>query len=450
MSNSEPADAMSHLAELIAIKARGSTPGEASVSFDLTDILAADSQPAFRRFLEIALRLCNAGSAGLSLLRFNREGQAVIRWQAVSGALASHEGIESPRDFSPCGLCLDAAKTTILSEPERAFPSLRALPPLISEDLIVPLYDDTDAPIGTLWIAHHDAASHFGAADTRIAQQMALLLQRALQAFDAEKGGRISLALLASHALEQRAAAHDLSEQCSRREHAEASESKMRQILAFKDAEIQEAHHRVKNTIQVAASFLQLQARKSSSTAVSMALQEAYCRLQLLANVHELLYTGADTARKIPMPKLLQAVAETLERSFTEKSAQVRLCMDIEPIMLAANDAIPLALLANEAITNAYKHAFPGARTGEISVTLCRTAGQELVLQICDDGIGLSSLPDGSSSGLRLIQGFAAQLGGALAFAAAAGSTGTAIKLTVPGRAESARAAEPRVAASQD
>ena len=92
---------------------------------ELSMILADDPQAAIGRLLEIAIRLCNAGSAGLSLLQFNQSGESRIHWQTVRGALATHQGVDQPRDVSPCGLCLDVGATILIGHPERVFASLR-------------------------------------------------------------------------------------------------------------------------------------------------------------------------------------------------------------------------------------------------------------------------------------------------------------------------------------
>jgi two-component sensor histidine kinase len=101
------------------------------------------------------------------------------------------------------------------------------------------------------------------------------------------------------------------------------------------------------------------------------------------------------------------------------------------PIILAADDAIPLALLANEAMINACKHAFPDGRTGEVCVTLRLTDPTVLVLQVRDDGIGLQAGTSDSGMGSRLIHAFAAQLGGTLEMGTPADSTGTRLTLTI-------------------
>jgi two-component sensor histidine kinase len=239
------------------------------------------------------------------------------------------------------------------------------------------------------------------------------------------------LVLLESHKTAQQAGAHDLAEERSRRERAEASETGIRQAMVFKDAVIQEVHHRVKNTIQIAASLLSLQARTTSSAEARVALQEGYRRLNVLAKVHELLYRSADSVQEILMPKLLRTMGDALRESFSEKSTQVRLRVTSDQILLSPDDAIPMALLANELMTNAYKHAFPDDSSGEITVNLRYAPENALILQISDNGIGMPAASDENSLGLELIRSFAAQLQGTLSFAKPDDADGTKVTLTI-------------------
>lgn len=222
-----------------------------------------------------------------------------------------------------------------------------------------------------------------------------------------------------------------LLEERERRKRAELSESHIRQALVAKDAVIAEVHHRVKNTIQIAGSLLLLQARASSSTEVRVALLECRERLNVLAKVHELLYKSAGSAQKLLMPSLLHLVGDALQHSFAELSARVQLHVGSDPIELSPDAAIPLILLANEAITNAFKHAFPGDARGNITVTLQSLPDRAVCLRITDNGVGM--LPNVEAGlGLKLIRSFSTQLHGAVSYAKAAGAAGTAVTLTIP------------------
>jgi two-component sensor histidine kinase len=347
----------------------------------------AENPPAaLRHLLDAALASCHAGSAGLSLLHDDGAGGTIVRWAAISGAMAAHEGTNTPRGSSPCGLSLDAGTTIRVLRPELTFASLRETQPAMVEDLIVPLYDDASKPLGTLWIANHDSRSHFSADDERIAQQLA------------------AQAVLTLDLLER---------------------------SALKDAMLDEVNHRTKNTLQTAGSLLSLQARATSSAQVRMALLDGYARLQLLAKAHELLCTRTDKAQMVLMPELLQTLVDALRQSYAKTSAHVSLQIVSDPIELPVDQAIPLALLANELVTNAYKHAFPDDSAGEIAVSLRHTRESGLILRIADTGTGVHLVGSETGMGLKLIRSLAAQLHGTLVFATPPVGAGTTVTLTI-------------------
>jgi Signal transduction histidine kinase len=427
-----PSDLFVTRAMLPRRKAAPNLQAEAAAICELSRILADDPCVALRHLLDIARGSCHAGSAGLSLLRDDGAGQTVVRWAAISGALASHEGTDTPRDSSPCGLCLDAGTTIRVSRPQRAFSSLRDTQPAIIEDLIVPLYDTGSKPLGTLWIAHHDSRSHFSSDDARIAEQLAAQSVLALNLLQQAREREYAMAVVESHQVaQQKLLAHDLAEERDLREHAEASESASRQALAFKDAMLHEVNHRTKNTLQAAGSLLVLHARATASAQVRMALLDSYARLQLLAKAHELLCTTTDSTQTVFMPQLLQTLADGLRQSFAVTSGDVSLQLTSDPIALPVEQAIPLALLANELVTNAYKHAFPNDASGAITVNLQHTPENGLTLRIADTGIGLSLTGSEISMGLKLIRILAEQLRGTLTIATPAAGSGTVITLTI-------------------
>lgn len=101
---------------------------------ELSSLMAADPTRAIRRFLELAVELCPAaGSAGLSELKSNPDGEEVFEWTALAGALAKFEGGTTPRHFSPCGLCLDNHHTILVAHPSRVFSYLSEAEPEIVE-----------------------------------------------------------------------------------------------------------------------------------------------------------------------------------------------------------------------------------------------------------------------------------------------------------------------------
>ena len=402
---------------------------EAAVYSELAKLTVDGTEESMASFLEVTRRLSGAGSAGISMLRTDEAGNTRIRWESITGALAAHEGGEAPRDASPCGLCIDTAKTVLMWRPERAYRHLSlALPPII-EKLIAPLYDSNGAPLGTLWVAHHDSRSGFCADDAEVLEQLAVQLIRQLKLRQAASDHRVVLAALDWHRDAQLSLTQELAREKGARARAEASARSLRESLVFKEAAMYEAHHRAKNSLQIAASLLSMHSRAATATEVRTGLQEAQARLHVLAQVHELLYRGSNNAQEVLMSTLLEATGDALRKCFPERSAQIVLKIAAEPVSLGSDQAIPLALLANEAMTNAYKHAFPDAASGEIAVRLYSTPENALTLEIADDGIGMCSSGDHATLGVRLVRIFAKQLHGELNFATPPGLKGTTVTL---------------------
>ncbi|HEY5755316.1 MAG TPA: sensor histidine kinase, partial [Steroidobacter sp.] len=378
---------------------------EAAAICELSKALAEDPGAAVRYLLEIAQDLCGAGSTGLSLIHPNQTGAATIRWEAVSGVLSSHETTDLPRDCSPCGFCLDVGIAIVISSPQRVFDRLADKLPSIAELLTVPLYDRGRKPLGTLWVAHHDSQTHFDGNDVRIAEQLAAQLALALKLQEQASDRANALAVFESHQQAQHnLLSYDLYEERALFEQAEIEN---RQTLRFKDALIEEVHHRTKNTLQIASNLLAMQARASSSAQVRDALLDSTARLHVLAKVHELLYASANSTQRVFMPQLLQSLGSALRQSFGHTHPLVALDIECDPMELPAQDAVAVALLVNEAVTNAYKHAFTSDSPGMITVALHRTSENALSLRIEDTGIGFASSDGGEGLGLTLIRTFA-------------------------------------------
>lgn len=406
---------------------------EASESREISRILADDPLLALRHLVVVARRLCHAGSASVSSVGHNALGREMVRWEVISGALAAYEGTDIGHDSSPCGLCLSTGTTILFSQPERAYIALRDTRPSILEDLVVPLYDSAGNPLGTLWIAHHEQGAHFSSEDARILELLAVQAVLALKLLAQARDRHHALVLMESYQQAQHELlTDDLYWERHLREDAEESESEVRRALALKETAIQEAHHRVKNTLQIAASLLSSHARATASEQVRLALRESHGRLQLLAKAHELLYTSVSGSQAILISPLLTALSDALRQSFTEMSARVKLQVTAEPLRLPLEEAIALALLANEMVTNAYKHAFPSDSRGVIALSLSSTSNETLMLQVKDDGIGLRTDPSGGGIGLKLVRTLAAQLRGVLTVTTPADVPGTVFTLTMP------------------
>jgi signal transduction histidine kinase len=128
--------------------------------------------------METALRLCRAGTVGVSLLQRGEDAAELFRWVAVSGRLKDSVGGSTPRDFSPCGTCLDRGRAQLYRYPARYFTYLA--PAGIVEGLVVP-FRGSEEVVGTIWIVSHDEEVHFDREDLRMMTSLAGFTATALQ-----------------------------------------------------------------------------------------------------------------------------------------------------------------------------------------------------------------------------------------------------------------------------
>lgn len=155
-----------------ALKRRRARPSNPKAEIRALHLLARcmvdRPEGLLKEFATLARELCRAGSAGISLLETTGDGRTIFRWSALAGALEGHEGGSTPRDFSPCGLCLDQGQPILLSGPGRVFTYFQEAGIDIVEGLVVPFYGADHLPLGTLWILSHDDSRQFDQTDVEI------------------------------------------------------------------------------------------------------------------------------------------------------------------------------------------------------------------------------------------------------------------------------------------
>jgi len=107
-----------------------------------------------------------------------------------------------------------------------------------------------------------------------------------------------------------------------------------------------------------------------------------------------------------------------LFRSMVAQPDLVKMDLDVEPVSLDVNQAVPCGLLVNELVSNCLKHAFPQGQSGAIRVELHPVpGGGALCLRVADDGVGLPpgfELKNLRTLGLQLVSDLARQLQGEL------------------------------------
>ena len=190
-------------------------------------------------------------------------------------------------------------------------------------------------------------------------------------------------------------------------------EARLQAALDEKDLLLGEIHHRVKNNLQVICSLLALQSAKIEDKTALLLLGESQIRIRSMALIHQILYESKEFGR-VDFRTFLDTLVPILVSTYSVDPARVALSVSTMSVFLPIRLAIPCALIVNELISNALKHAFPGDLRGEIRIGLAMEAEHHVVLSVADDGIGIPDALDfenATTLGLQLVTLLAEQLG---------------------------------------
>ena len=175
----------------------------------------------------------------------------------------------------------------------------------------------------------------------------------------------------------------------------EQANAHLREVAAEREMLLVEVNHRAKNSLAVACSLLELQARRQGDPAVKALFDEARDRLNAMAHVHDLL-SRSESAQQIDLAVYVEALCDAL-RALTDSDGRVALRAEVEDgVMLSADTAFPLGIVLTELVTNALKYAFPAPRSGVIAVEAGRTPEGRVQVRVRDDGIGMAAPREGS------------------------------------------------------
>lgn len=195
------------------------------------------------------------------------------------------------------------------------------------------------------------------------------------------------------------------------------------QALADKEVLLRDIHHRVKNNLQVILSLLELQAQRAPE--LEAPFSEALTRINTMGLIHEQIYRATGVSA-VALDSFIEALAGHLRSFHSRPGRTITIRHQVEPLNLDLNRVVPFALILNEVVSNAFKHAFTGRCTGTIDIVVTAENGS-LHLTIQDDGNGAPepedpATPGRRSMGMDLIRAFARQIRGEYHFTRDAGT----------------------------
>lgn len=343
---------------------------------DLAQHMAEQPSEVLPRLVRLALEICGADSAGISVL----EGE-VFRWLGLHGKLSVFEGATTPRNFSPCGVCLDQSRPILMERPERVYDWIADAKITVPEVLLVPLLIKGEAPIGTLWIVAKEG-QRFNAEHARMMSELAVFTGIALKMIQSEQQLRAGLA-------EQKTLAREMS-------------------------------HRVKNIFAVTEALIRRTARHAATK--QEMTESLLSRLHALASAHGLI-------NKAVHPNT-QSVAVEIGDIVDAVLRPHRLSVSEGPhVQLGERATSNMALVLHELATNATKYGALSSGEGSI----------RLLWQMRDGSLDLSwkeqagppvTAPEKRGFGSELVEKAIASLGGTIVLDWA--SDGLAVEIKVP------------------
>ena len=185
---------------------------------------------------------------------------------------------------------------------------------------------------------------------------------------------------------------------------------------AEKEFLLKEIHHRVKNNLGIVSSLLELQVAKMDDPKAIEAIEESRNRVYSMSMIHQKLYQGKNLS-SIEMKDYLINLSKHILDSYGSEYA-IEYVYELQEFELDVDTAIPMGLIVNELLTNSFKHAFPEKEKGKIRITCQKVGNEGIILEVYDNGIGISdpkhSKVTGSGFGTQLVDLLVQQLDGSM------------------------------------
>lgn len=199
---------------------------------------------------------------------------------------------------------------------------------------------------------------------------------------------------------------------------------------------MKELHHRVKNNLQIVSSLLSLQSYKLNDEEAIAAIRQSQQRVQAMSFIHQRLYKTEDLAA-VNIKEYITDLAEALMSSYgySQDNFDLKIFSDIE--LLDVDKALPLGLIINEIVTNAFKYAYKDIEQPLLQIML---TGKEnvMVLSIKDNGKEWNQSnwkQEGDSFGRQLVNSLCRQLRARQELVM---NNGTLFTFTIPGQMQAA------------
>ena len=178
---------------------------------------------------------------------------------------------------------------------------------------------------------------------------------------------------------------------------------------------LKELHHRVKNNLQILSSLLSLQSQQLTDDNAIKAVKSSESRINAMALIHRKLYT-VDQNRTVDIKEYITELIQYLVYSYGYHEKNFKLDLEIKEISIDVDKAIPLGLILNELISNAFKHAYLNHPNPRLVVNLAYPDSGELDICIQDNGTGMPAVDEKQRKtfGMKIVSTLIKELKGSL------------------------------------
>jgi PAS domain S-box-containing protein len=171
---------------------------------------------------------------------------------------------------------------------------------------------------------------------------------------------------------------------------------------------LREVRHRVANSLQIIASVLLQNARKTSSDETRSHLKDAHNRVMSVAALERLLSSSQEG--NVDARAYFTSLCHGITTSLISETDPIVLAVEGGDGVVEARVLVGLGLIVTELVINALKHAFPDGRPGKITIDY-DFHGPNWILCVRDDGVGIPvGAPLHMGLGASIVRALAGQL----------------------------------------
>ncbi|MEA1969317.1 MAG: histidine kinase dimerization/phosphoacceptor domain -containing protein [Thermodesulfobacteriota bacterium] len=195
------------------------------------------------------------------------------------------------------------------------------------------------------------------------------------------------------------------------------TQNEIQNALDEKVVLLREIHHRVKNNMQVIVSLLRMQSRRIKDENIEKVFEECRDRINAMSLVHESLYQS-DNLSRIDFKTYLKRLCRNMSQAYGASGKGISLVVQECGVTLDMDQGIAIGMVIAELVSNAFKHAFPLGKGGNVSINLSELDKNNVQMIIKDDGKGIPpeiDIMNSPSLGLQLAAGAVTkELGGTI------------------------------------